>query len=93
MSGRDGIQEVKHGPRGEFDHRASSLSRRHPDLLIGMCMDHRKDLTIPNEFAYVLRSAGANFRDSSFEISYAVAFVQGLVDRAGWTAEKAAPLL
>lgn len=45
----------------------------HPDLLIGMCMDHRKDLTIPNEFAYVLRSAGANFRDSSFEISYAVA--------------------
>lgn len=88
----------------------------HPDLLIGMCMDHRKDLTIPNEFAYVLRSAGANFRDSSFEISYAVAvggvtaiallahtdcgmvqvtkkrdeFVQGLVERAGWTAEKAA---
>lgn len=44
-----------------------------PDLLIGMCMDHRKDLTIPNEFAYVLRSAGANLRDSSFEISYAVA--------------------
>ena len=44
-----------------------------PVLLIGMCMDHRKDLTIPNEFAYVLRSAGANLRDSSFEISYAVA--------------------
>jgi carbonic anhydrase len=44
-----------------------------PQLLIGMCMDHRKDLTIPNEFAYVLRSAGANLRDSEFEISYAVA--------------------
>jgi carbonic anhydrase len=44
-----------------------------PVLLVGMCMDHRKVLTIPNEFAYVLRSAGANLRDSSFEISYAVA--------------------
>jgi carbonic anhydrase len=44
-----------------------------PALLVGMCMDHRKGLTIPNEFAYVLRSAGANLRDSSFEISYAVA--------------------
>jgi carbonic anhydrase len=42
------------------------------ELLIGMCMDHRKDLTIPNEFAYVLRSAGGNLRDSAFEISYAV---------------------
>jgi carbonic anhydrase len=44
-----------------------------PVLLVGMCMDHRKSLTIPDEFAYVLRSAGANLRDSSFEISYAVA--------------------
>lgn len=44
-----------------------------PALLIAMCMDHRKDLTIPNEFAYVLRAAGADLRDSGFEISYAVA--------------------
>lgn len=44
-----------------------------PVLLVGMCMDHRKVLMIPDEFAYVLRSAGANLRDSSFEISYAVA--------------------
>jgi carbonic anhydrase len=39
---------------------------------VGMCMDHRKDLTLPNEFAYVLRAAGGNLRDSEFEISYAV---------------------
>jgi carbonic anhydrase len=44
-----------------------------PAILVGMCMDHRKDLTIPNEFAYVLRAAGANLRDSSFEVSYAIA--------------------
>jgi len=44
-----------------------------PVLLISMCMDHRKELHIPNEFAYILRSAGGNLRDSEFEVSYAVA--------------------
>ena len=43
------------------------------EVLVGMCMDHRKDLTLPNEFAYVLRTAGGNLRDSGFEISYSVA--------------------
>jgi len=42
-------------------------------MLVSMCMDHRKGLTIPGEFAYVLRSAGGNLRDSEFEVSYAVA--------------------
>ena len=45
----------------------------HAQMLVSMCMDHRKDLTIPNEFAYILRSAGGNLRDSEFEISYAIA--------------------
>ena len=44
-----------------------------PVLLVSMCMDHRKELRVPNEFAYVLRSAGGNLRDSEFEVSYAVA--------------------
>ena len=38
-----------------------------------MCMDQRKDLLLPNEFAYVLQSAGGNLRDSEFEVSYAIA--------------------
>lgn len=42
-------------------------------MLISMCMDHRKDLVLPSEFAYVLRSAGGNLRDSEFEVSYAIA--------------------
>ncbi|MFY9173892.1 MAG: carbonic anhydrase [Peptococcia bacterium] len=41
-------------------------------LLIGMCMDHRKSLRIPNNFAYILRSAGANFRHKEFMVSYAI---------------------
>ena len=42
-------------------------------LLIGMCMDHRKKLHIPENFAYIIRSGGANLRYSEFKISYAIA--------------------
>lgn len=42
-------------------------------MLIGMCMDNRKQLKIPDNFAYILRSGGANLRDSEFKISFAVA--------------------
>src|SRR3954469_4600079 len=42
-------------------------------LLIGMCMDSRKALRIPPDFAFVLRTAGANMRDNEFRISFAIA--------------------
>lgn len=42
-------------------------------LVIGMCMDHRERLRIPKNFAYILRSPGANFRSSDFHLSYAIA--------------------
>src|SRR3972149_3653495 len=48
------------------------LTTGHAKMLISMCMDHRKDLVLPGEFAYVLRSAGGNLRDSEFEVSYAI---------------------
>ena len=41
-------------------------------LLIGMCMDSRKHLHIPENFAYILRSGGANLRYSEFKVSYAI---------------------
>jgi carbonic anhydrase len=79
-------------------------------MLIGMCMDNRKHLHMPDNFAYIIRSGGANLRFSEFKVSYAIsigqirhialighnncgmvnlfsrkeAFVQGLVDIAGW---------
>lgn len=43
------------------------------ELLVGMCMDNRKYLHIPDNFAYILRSGGANFRNNEFKISYAIA--------------------
>lgn len=84
-------------------------------LLIGMCMDHRKHLRIPDNFAYIIRAGGANLRYSEFKVSYAIAvggvraialighnqcgmvnlaarreaFIDGLVDSAGWEREVA----
>lgn len=84
-------------------------------ILVGMCMDNRKALDVPENFAYILRTGGANMRASGFKISYAIAvgnvrhiaiaghnhcgmvnvmqrkeaFIQGLVEGAGWDREKA----
>lgn len=44
-----------------------------PQLLIGMCMDSRQSLRTPDDFAFFLRTAGANMRDNEFRISYAIA--------------------
>jgi carbonic anhydrase len=42
-------------------------------ILIGMCMDNRKHLNIPDNFAFILRAGGANLRHSEFKVSYAIA--------------------
>ena len=42
-------------------------------LLVGMCMDNRKHLRIPDNFAYIIRTGGANLRYSEFKVSYAIA--------------------
>lgn len=42
-------------------------------LLIGMCMDNRKHLRIPDNFAFIIRTGGANLRYSEFKVSYAIA--------------------
>lgn len=41
-------------------------------LLVGMCMDNRKHLSIPDNFAYIIRAGGANLRYSEFKVSYAI---------------------
>lgn len=42
-------------------------------MLVGMCMDNRKDLRRPKGFAFILRTGGANLKDNEFKISYAIA--------------------
>ena len=49
-------------------------------LVIGMCMDNRKIMRMPDNFAYVLRAGGANFRRAEFKLSFAIA-VGGARDR------------
>lgn len=41
-------------------------------ILIGMCMDNRKHLHMPDNFAFIIRSGGANLRYSEFKVSYAI---------------------
>lgn len=42
-------------------------------MLIGMCIDNRKSLRIPPNFAFIIRTGGANLRFSEFKISYCIA--------------------
>lgn len=84
-------------------------------LLVGMCMDSRKHLRIPDNFAFIIRSGGANLRYATFKVSYAIGvggakaialighndcgmrnlesrkeiFIQGMMERAGWTRAQA----
>lgn len=43
------------------------------EMLIGMCMDNRKQLTLPENFSYIIRTGGGNLRYSEFKLSYAIA--------------------
>lgn len=46
---------------------------KNAELLVGMCMDNRKRLRIPDNFSFIIRSGGANLRYSDFKVSYAIA--------------------
>ena len=41
-------------------------------LLVGMCMDNRNHLHVPDNFTYRIRTGGANLRYSEFKVSYAI---------------------
>jgi carbonic anhydrase len=56
-----------HNLHHAFQHHAG------PELLIVMCMDYRENLRIPDDFAYVIRAAGARVRQRDFSVSYAIA--------------------
>jgi len=42
-------------------------------LLVGMCMDNRKHLHIPENFSFIIRAGGANLRPGEFKLSYVIA--------------------
>ncbi len=42
------------------------------EMLISMCMDSRKRLDVPDNFAFVIRTAAGNLRDNEFRTAFAV---------------------
>lgn len=73
---KDIIPEYRHTPVGLL-LEYHNLERPYDycdkaQLLIGMCMDNRKHLHIPDNFAFIIRSGGANLRYSEFKVSYAI---------------------
>ncbi|MDY0081947.1 MAG: carbonic anhydrase [Ignavibacteriaceae bacterium] len=55
-----------HNLKRKFDNYTNA------QLLIGMCMDHRNNLHIPEVFTYRIRTGGANLRYSEFKVSFAI---------------------
>lgn len=74
---RDVPKAFARGPIGDllrFHNLGAPLREtRQAKLLIGMCMDYRKHLRIPDNFAFIIRAGGANLRYSEFKVSYAIA--------------------
>jgi carbonic anhydrase len=77
LSIEDILPEHRDSPVGlllkyhNLDHDYETYTQA--QLLIGMCMDNRKHLHIPDNFAYIIRAGGANLRYSEFKVSYAIA--------------------
>jgi len=73
---QDIIPEYQNTPIGlllEFHNLNRSFEDyKQAQLLVGMCMDHRKHLHIPENFSYIIRTGGANLRYSEFKVSYAI---------------------
>lgn len=75
-STQDIFPEYKNTPIGlllEY-HNLNKTFRQYSQaqMLIGMCMDNRKNLWIPENFAFVIRSGGANLFYHEFQVSYAI---------------------
>lgn len=67
---------LRHTPFGRLlnYHNCGRMFKKHAkaELLVCMCMDNRKQLRLPDNFAYILRTGGGNIRYSEFKISYVV---------------------
>jgi len=67
LQGREDIpQAYLHTPIADFiafhNFNEPLPSYKRAELLIGMCMDNRKVLRIPDNFAYIIRTGGANLK-------------------------------
>ena len=75
-SAGDILQEYRNTPIGEL-LEYQNLNKQFetpskPRLLVGMCMDYRKKLNVPEKFAYIMRTGGASLKGKEFNIAYAI---------------------
>jgi carbonic anhydrase len=79
-SGGDILPEYRQTPIGDLleYHNLNRPFEKYEKarLLVGMCMDNRKHLHIPDNFSFIIRTGGANLRYSEFKVSYAIAVGQ-----------------
>ncbi len=70
-------QPFRHTPIEDFlaYHNCGETARPydHPEILLAKCIDYRERVRIPERFAYVIRTGGANIRCVEFQVSYAIA--------------------
>lgn len=84
-----GVKDIpgayRNTPIGDFiaNHNLDAPYRNYSraEIPIGMCMDNRKVLRIPDNFAYILRTGGANLKRVEFKVSYAIAVGGGKLNR------------
>lgn len=72
----DILPEYKNTPVGlllEY-HNLNKIFTRYEQakLLIGMCADNRVNLWLPDNFAYIFRTGGANLFYQEFQLSYTI---------------------
>lgn len=81
----EGVSDEKDIPQYLSDSPIEDLLKYHnlkvnfkeyekAQIAIVMCMDNRKQLHIPNKFAYILRTAGARITGSEFKLSFVIGF-------------------
>ena len=75
-SNKDIFPEYENTPIGlllEYHNLNKTFSTyTEAQMLIGMCIDNRKSLWIPENYAFIIRSGGANLFYHEFQVSYAI---------------------
>ena len=73
----DILPEYRQTPIGnllEYQNMDKKLDKySDAQLLIGMCMDNRIQIRIPENYSFIIRAGGANMKNSEFNISFAIA--------------------
>jgi len=76
LSKKDIYPEYQDTPIGQLleYHNLNKSYKKYSNaqLIIGTCMDHRINIRIPDNYSYLIRTAGVNLKHIDFNIAYAL---------------------